>query len=281
MSGCARACAFVLAAIATGCYQPAPAEGVPCGEGSACPTGQQCDPLTQRCMRMPSVPSDDALVDVAAPLDAPIDAPSNVFVDDFERADAADVGNGWIEKNPPVFSLQGGEVVRILTNPESYRDNMVYRPASEDVLDVEISVRVRITSLPPRYPQIFVRAVSATITTPDSYDGYLLYVVGTVTDRVVLGRQRGGVFVVTLATINLSESFNTTDPFRLTLRAQGTDPVQLAARVERFDGASWIVIGEANVEDAAAERIAGAGTVGFAGDEQPPYVYDDFRRTLL
>src|SRR5690606_12658890 len=76
------------------------------------------------------------------------------FFDDFERADGADLGNGWVEKTPGAFSLQGGRVVKSAT-PVGFADNVVYRP--EAMLDGEASVEVRFSSLPPGYAQVFVR----------------------------------------------------------------------------------------------------------------------------
>lgn len=268
---------FALILVAA-CYAPAAREGSPCGPGGECPTGQQCDPASTRCTR--TIAPVDAVV-----TDAPrviVDAATSDFVDMFSRADSANIENGWIEKNPTAFSVTAGEVTRVATSPESYRDNLVYRPAQEDALDVEISVEVRFTQTPPRFPQIFVRARSATIATVDSYDGYLLYVDGSTTaNQVVLGRQLGTPFVATLSTFTLSESLSTTDRYRMVLRAQGTAPVMLAARVEKLVGAAWSTIGSTTFEDSAAERITTPGTVGFAGDEVAAYVYDDFRRTLL
>jgi hypothetical protein len=147
---------------------------------------------------------------------------------------------------------------------------------------VEVSIRVRFVQTPPRFPQIFVRARSATINAVDSYDGYLLYVNGSsVSNQVVLGRQLGNVFVATLSTITLSAALDTTSMFRMTLRATGTNPVALTATIERLEGTTWVTIGSTSVNDSAAERIQTAGTVGFAGDEIAAYVYDEFRRTAL
>jgi hypothetical protein len=255
------------------CYAPAAQEGAPCGPGGECPSGQQCDPASLRCMRM-IAPPQDALPDAEI-----VDAASTDFVDAFARPGNANIGNGWIEKNPAAFAIAAGEVIHFPTSPESYRDNLVYRPASEDLLDVEISVQVRFVQMPPRYPQIFVRARAGTA---DSYDGYLLYVEGGVdANQVILGRQVGAVFVETLSQFTLSESLNTTDRYRMVLRAQGTSPVMLAARVEKLVGAAWSSIGSTTFSDTAAERIAAPGTVGFAGDEVAAYVYDDFRRMAL
>lgn len=171
----------------------------------------------------------------------------------------------------------GGCAVRIETL-ESYRDNMVYRPASEDVRDVEISIRVRFTALPPGFAQLFVRGDSATIAAPDAYAGYLLFIAGEQTDLAILGRQRGSVFVTTLASFPLSPPLDAGSTYRMILRATGARPVALRARIERLDGGAWTEIGETAVEDHTDAQIEAAGTVGFAGNEAATYIYDDFRR---
>jgi len=263
----------LVAVVAGGCYDPAPREGAPCSTAGDCPSGLACD-STGRCTRAPGdAPSD-------APRDASGDAPGGDFVDLFSRADGPSIGNGWIEKNAPTYSLAGGEVVRIET-AESYRDNMVYRPASEDVRDVEISLRVRFTAIPPGYAQIFVRGAAATIAATDAYDGYLLYVVGSRADQAVLGRQRGSVFVATLSSFPLSPPLDASSTYRMTLRASGAQPVALQAKIERRENGAWATIGETAVEDGDATRLEAAGTVGFAGNEAATYVYDEFRRVLL
>lgn len=260
----------VLVAVAVGgCYDASPREGAPCSPRGECPIGLVCDG-TGRCTRTPGGDAPDAP-------DAPGDAPGEVFVDPFSRADGAAIGNGWIEKNAPTYSLAGGEVIRIET-VESYRDNMVYRPASEDVRDVEISIDVRFTAVPPGFAQIFVRGASPTIAAPDSYDGYLLYIVGGQTDEAILGRQRGSVFVTTLSSIPLSPPLDAGSTFRMTLRATGARPVALRATIERLEGGAWTRIGERAVEDGDDAQIDVAGTVGFAGNEAATYIYDDFRR---
>jgi hypothetical protein len=258
--------ALVAVAASGGCYDASPPEGAPCSPRGGCPIGLVCDG-TGRCTRTPGG-------------DAPGDAAAAVFVDSFSRPDGETIGNGWIEKRAPTYSLAGGEVVRIETI-ESYRDNMVYRPASEDVRDVEISINVRFTAVPPGFAQIFVRGAASTIAAPDAYDGYLLYIAGEQTDLAILGRQHGTEFVTTLASIPLSPPLDAGSTFRLTLRATGARPVALRARIERREGSSWTAIGEAAVEDDADVQIDTAGTVGFAGNEAATYVYDDFQRVSL
>lgn len=270
----------------SGCYAPSIIEGAPCGAGDVCPGDLVCDPSTVRCVREPT-PHADAPTDVSSDgaIDGPViaDAPPGVtdFHDDFARANSTAIGNGWIEKTPATFSILNNEVVRIDSGAISYRDNLVYRPASDDLRDLEISIEFRVLSLPPRYPQIFVRARRATITAMDSYDGYLLYVNGSVNDQVVLGRQLGGVFVGTLAQIALSPALAAGQVYRLTLRAVGASPVSLTAKVELRSAGSYTVIGSTTFSDVAPERIETAGTYGFSGDELPRYVFDEFVRRAL
>lgn len=273
--------ARLLAAVAAlaGCYAPTAIEGAPCAANGACPTGQTCDPETRRCSRGPI---DGAIEERdAAAIDASADAPDGPmpFVDDFGRPDGDAIGNGWIEKTPAAWRLADGTASKQLTTASDYRDNLVYRPAAEDIADVEIVMDVRFSATPPGYAQMFVRGRSATMSTANKYDGYLLYVVGSAPDDLVLGRQLGGVFVVTLATLQVSEPFAVGVTYRFTLRATGQAPVALYARVERGGPVGFTPIGEVAVDDAAPERIVEAGTVGFSGSDEATYAYDRFTRS--
>ncbi|MGH3739890.1 MAG: beta strand repeat-containing protein [Micromonosporaceae bacterium] len=206
-------------------------------------------------------------------------APGGTFFDDFNRADNALLGNGWAEKTPGAFSLTGNGVSKAPTGT-GFADNLVYRPASENLLDVEASVDVRFTSLPPGYAQLFVRGQTGTIATAGTFSGYLLF---TDNDpgRALLSRIENGAFMP-LAQLTINPGLNTTDTFRLRLAATGTDPVVVAASVERFTGTAWSVIAQATVNDTAATRYATAGTVGFTGyGEGGVYTYDNFTRTSL
>lgn len=199
--------------------------------------------------------------------------------DDFQRADGAAIGNGWIEKAPATFSIQAGAVAKVAAG-NGYLDNLVYRPAAEDVRDVEASVELRLLAANPGYPQIHVRVQSDGAAFANWLDSYILYVDGDNT-RAVLGRQRGSAFVTTLAAITISPALNTTDTFRLRLRAVGTSPVELAAFVERLAGSTWQIIGQASANDFAPDRIMTAGSVGFSGYIETAYRYDNFVRTNL
>jgi hypothetical protein len=201
------------------------------------------------------------------------------FFDDFNRADAADLGNGWVEKNPGAFALVSNGVSKVATGT-GFADNLVYRPASENLLDVEASVEVRFASMPPGYAQVFVRGQTQSIASAGVFNGYLLFTDNDA-GRAFLDRIENGSFV-SLAQLPIGPGLNTTDTFRLRLRATGTNPVVLEAFVERFSGSGWTIIGQATVSDTAATRFATAGTVGFTGYiEGAVYTYDNFTRTNL
>jgi hypothetical protein len=201
------------------------------------------------------------------------------ITDSFTRADSPTIGNGWIEKTPAAFSIQGGAVAKVAAG-NGYLDNLVYRPAAEDVLDVEASIEMRLLAANPGYPNVHVRIQSSTAANVSSLNSYILYVDGS-SAGAVLGRQTGSGFVTTLADIPVAPAMNLTDTYRLRLRATGTSPVQLSAFIERLSGTSWQIIGQASVNDSAPDRIFTAGSVGFSGYLETAYRFDNFVRTNL
>ena len=201
------------------------------------------------------------------------------IIDDFNRSNNPDINNGWIEKTSGAFILLNGTAAKngIFTG---YRDNIVYRPATENLLNVEASVELDLNSNQPGYPQILVRVQTGTVDIDDQLDGYILYVNDSRT-QATLGRQRGSNFVSQLANLTINPQLNTTDTFRLRLSANGTDPVQLNAFVERFNGANWDIVANASANDASGQRITTPGSVGFGGYVESSYSYDNFRRIDL
>ena len=205
-------------------------------------------------------------------------ASANLF-DDFNRSDSSAIGNGWIEKSTGNFAISNLSVVK-QTVSTGYRDNVVYRPDTEDLLDAEASIELRLNTDPPGYPQVFVRLQSTTVDQPDTLDGYILYINDSTTEAI-LGRQSGNSFVEALASITISPALNTTDTFRMRLSATGASPVSLSATIERFNGSGWDIIGEAGLTDNSATQITTPGSVGFGGYIENSYSYDNFRRTDL
>ena len=208
-----------------------------------------------------------------------IQAVGEGFFDNFERANNADLNNGWIEKNPEAFSIVNGTATK---QPAGlgYRDNVAYRPASENLLDVEASMEIRLSDNAPGYPQLFTRLQSATVAQANILDGYILYINNN-NSQAILGRQTGPNFVASLASINLNPALNTTDLFRLRLRSTGAFPVSLAAFVERWNGSGWDVIGQASTIDSDGNAIQTAGAAGFGGYVEASYSYDNFTTTDL
>lgn len=201
------------------------------------------------------------------------------LTDDFARPNDAAIGNGWIEKYPAAFRISGGEAVKDAVS-QGYLENIVYRPAIEDVLDVEASVEFRLLTASPGYPQILTRLQSATAPAGGQLDGYMLYVNNNTTQAIV-GRQRGSAFVEAMGTLSLTAALNTTNRYRLRLRTEGVSPVQISAYVERLDGLVWTTIGQSIVSDGASNRISTAGSVGFGGYVEAAYAYDNFVRVNL
>jgi hypothetical protein len=108
---------------------------------------------------------------------------------------------------------------------------------------------------------------------------YVLYVDGNLR-RAVIARQTTGTHYAVIATLNLSAALNTTDRYRLCLRATGTTTVAIMGRIERFNG-SWVTIGQASVNDSSSGRISTAGSAGFGGYAESSYTFDNFTRTPL
>jgi hypothetical protein len=212
--------------------------------------------------------------------DQPAQSPSgsSPFTDSFSRADGNAIGNNWIEKTAASYDLQSG-AIRKNSGTTDFRDNLLYRPATEDARDVETSIEFRLQQLPVGYPALIARAQSSTINLRSRWDGYLVYINNSQT-QAVLARQTGTGWDTPLMTFSLNRSLNLTDTYRLRLRVTGTDPVRLNAYVERWSGA-WETLGQAQYSDSSSSRITAAGSVGISADAGDRLVLDNFSRTLL
>jgi hypothetical protein len=258
--------------------QPA---SIPASPSTPTPTGE--DGST-------SVPSGDAGHVVAPPFDAaafpPLDAAgidaaggdggttSNTFFDDFARDDGSVLGNGWIERQPNAFRLTNGSVVKNDTFT-SYRDNITYRPSSEDVLDVEVTMELKVTAIPASgNPQLWARVRNVGVNVVDGYHIYL-------DDGQVhfhLARHLGAMSNE-IAFFDTQNALATVGTYRLLLRVTGTSPVLVYSRLEaRQQNYTWQTIGETGYTDNAPGRIKTAGAVGFSGDRDALFTFDNFSR---
>jgi len=194
----------------------------------------------------------------------------NTLSDSFDRADSANLGNGWTETNAAAFSISGGRALKS-TSSSSGGDALVYRPASENLADAEVSIEMRVTGSAIGYPQVFTRLQTS------NRSRYMLYVDASMS-RAILARQTSTT-VTTLSTVTISPALNTTDLYRLRLRTTGSNPVAVAAYVERLNSGSWQVIGQSNYSDSTSSRLTSAGSTGFAGYTENTYWFDNFTRT--
>jgi hypothetical protein len=216
----------------------------------------------------------------AQPPPSPAPPPSSgSFADAFARADGGALGNNWIEKTSAAFRLAGGRAVKDLTGTD-YRDNLVYRPGSESVLNAEASIELTTSSASVGYPIVLTRLQSSSASVAGSFYGYLLSITST-SGRALISRQNGAGWDTALSSFALTEAIQANATYRLRLRTTGTYPVQLSAWIERYVSGSWRVIGQSTYSDSSSARIATAGVVGFAGDTENSYAFDNFLRTDL
>jgi hypothetical protein len=206
--------------------------------------------------------------------------PEPSLVDLFDRTDGPPK-NGWIERTEGVMAIRNGKL-KVETAPPSYRRSILYRPDTENVADVEVSVDVVVPSFKAMFPQIHARVQTSTISQPDVLDSYLLYLEED-TNKVHLARNRGPNPVTIRKTIFLSSPLMAQQAFRLRLRVTGKEPVKVEGFVDRIvDETTSIPLGQEAFEDNDSERIQSAGSVGLStfsySDAGAGYTYDNFIR---
>ncbi len=200
------------------------------------------------------------------------------FLDDFERPNGV-VGNDWLLKTVDTFSLATG---RLVPQPLDYKRGLLYRPAIEDVLDVEVSLEALYDQVPPPTPtndvQVYARVQASSVVADDVIDAYMAWIDNGANLR--LGRHRG-VFLGVLDQALLAAPVDTTHTFRVRLRVTGRLPVVVHGVAERLDGANWTVLADLEVLDSTTQRIESPGSVGTSTDESVTFTCDNFRRQPL
>lgn len=208
------------------------------------------------------------------------------FTDDFNRADSTTIGNGWVMKYAPAFRLMGQGAQRLFPDSShDFVDNIVYRPTSESLADVEVSAELRFSGSSIGYAQIHARVQASTLGTAGQLDSYLLFTNASSTTAII-ARQHGGSSGYTdIGNITIAPALNATDTYRLRLRVTGATDVTVHGYVERRNNAgTWDTLGEASALDSSVDKITTAGTVGFSGGRPESagiYTYDNFTRTPL
>jgi PKD repeat protein len=153
----------------------------------------------------------------------------------------------------------------------------VYRPASEDIQDVQASVEFTDNDqYAPGEPELWVRVLSSTVATAGDIDGYVVFLPDT-PGEAILGRDRDDADLTHLSTFNLSQDVVPNQVYRFVLSAVGTTDVQLSASVQVQNGSTWQNIGSTTYTDSSSDRVASAGTVGFDGATATGrYTFDNF-----
>jgi len=201
----------------------------------------------------------------------PTDATANdggPFTDDFGRADDPAIGNNWLEKRADRFGLVNNAVEQLSVG--NYRDNLVWRPAAETTLDVEVTATARIATLVGD-PGVYARLAPGTAS-PGMFVGYTLYSDGP--NNAFVDREEGSA-PVELASVAISPALQVGQTYRYTLKVTGTNPVKLEGTIMRSDGTTIATI---TVNDSSAKRIVSAGSVGFGSGGSLGARFDDFQR---
>jgi hypothetical protein len=219
----------------------------------------------------------------SAPRSFNVTSPSGTttFSDSFDRADAAALGNGWIEKNAGAFAIAGNRVDKLITTGGDYRNNIVYRPAGEDRANVEALMEFRPEGSPLGYPSILTRVQQATAGTNNGFQGYMMFMDSSPSLVVIARQLADGNYETRLGQFNLSTPLVNGNTYRMRLSTTGTTTVSLLGTVEQLTGGTWTVIGSASATDTSAQRITNAGAVGFTGYVEDAYSFDNFSRVDL
>lgn len=197
-----------------------------------------------------------------------------MWTDDFERADSADLGNGWIERSPGTFALAQGRVVYDGV-PMAYQDSVFYRPFEEALLNLEVSIEfTHVGEFNFSTPQLHARIQEDSLgPVVQSINAYIVYL--SQPDRIDISRVEGDTFAR-----NVSEPIEPELPagvtYRLSLRVTGTDPVELVGEVESLDGGAWTSVQTVTLTDADPTRITDPGAFGASGSNAVTFEYDNF-----
>ena len=175
------------------------------------------------------------------------------FTDDFNRADSATVGNGWVERQDAYWDIFGNQLRWL--GGGNYRDAQCYRPTSENFINGTISVEFTRSSADT------APHVDARFTTDNFYTTWVYN--NTLYISKVINRTRTDLGTQALSTIVNGVSY------KLTFILNGTS---LTAQVHRVSDS--VLMGEKAVTDSS---ITGNGQHGVCGDaSQTDLIFDNF-----
>jgi hypothetical protein len=192
--------------------------------------------------------------------------------DDFERPDANDLGNCWVEKSPAVWQVVDSAVSSEGEGATAYFDHIVWR---EDLItrNVEIKLEIRFRSSDLRNePHPMARMTEASLQPGAFYHGYAL--IPHATDGVepmqlCLMRFDGGPGIGEQRCENLVEPLELGPTrYRLVLNVEGPGPVYIDGRLDvlregDFDWSPALTLEQ--WVDSSPDQIHEPGAVGFSG----------------
>lgn len=192
--------------------------------------------------------------------------------DEFDRADADDLGNCWVEKAPSVWRIADGEVTSLGTGATAESDHIVWRNGLH-ADNVEVALEFRIRSGDPRNePQAMARMTDDSLEPGANYHGYALAPQATdggEPTQLCLMRFDGGPEPGDQRCENLPEPLELGPTrYRLVLRVVDPGPVLVdgSLAVFRPGDVEWSpVLALPQWQDAAPEQIVSAGAAGFSG----------------
>lgn len=200
------------------------------------------------------------------------------FFDDFDRADSQAIGNGWIEKQPTIFSISENEVVAADDLFHPYYEQVVYQ--DESVSDIELRVEFRIDSPDPlNEPHLVARAQPEGLE-PSAFNRCYILVPQLGQDRLCLMRFDPGGAFTQQCTDWPDSDFVIGDRYRLVMTIEGPGPVEMTGRLEHAAGDAWEEVVAVEWVDNNAMQIDGPGAWGFSGGTSGTYytnfVFDNY-----
>ncbi len=252
----------------------------PATSSSAEPSTSSTTDLPDETGEVPTTSSGTSTGEETAGSSSSTGSPEAGFFDDFDRADSPELGNGWVERTPAVWALQGDRVV-YTGPPASYEDSVFYRPFDEARLDLETSVEFTfVDPVDTSTPQLHARIQEDALSEPGQTNAYLVYMPAA--DDIVLTRVEGDAFALS-ASVVVDPPIQMGERYRLTLRVTGTDPVELFGSLERFDAeiSDWSTVQTVSLTDVDDTRIVAPGSFGSSGSFVVAFEYDNFTMTPL
>lgn len=198
--------------------------------------------------------------------------PGSTWDEGFDRPDADDLGNCWIEKSPSVWQIVDGEVVSEGEGTTVSADHIVWRDGLRaDNVEIKLELRVRSADL-RNEPYALARMSDASLEPGSAYHGYALLpraTDGAEPMQLCLMRFDGGIEPGDQRCENLPSPLELGPTrHRLVLQVSGPGPVLVDGRLDvlREGDFDWSpVLTLAQWEDASPDQIATAGAVGFSG----------------